>query len=169
MGDLLAKFPGARRALFKRYHLGGCASCGFQEGETLEQVCARNGNLPVTEVIAYLEESQNADDALMVSASTAQAMTAAGEAVLIDIRTREEFEAVHVAGSLFFSQQVMGQVGQLASEKTVLFLCHRGDRSLDAAAYFAGHGVERVRAVRGGIDAWSMEVDPDVPRYTLGE
>jgi rhodanese-related sulfurtransferase len=60
-------------------------------------------------------------------------------------------------------------VGQLASEKTVLFLCHRGDRSLDAAAYFAGHGVERVRAVRGGIDAWSMEVDPDVPRYTLGE
>jgi rhodanese-related sulfurtransferase len=38
---------------------------------------------------------------------------------------------------------------------------------MDAAAYFAGHGFENARSVRGGIDAWSVEVDPKLPRYEL--
>ena len=38
---------------------------------------------------------------------------------------------------------------------------------MDAAAYFAGHGFENVRALQGGIDAWSQEVDPNLPRYEL--
>jgi rhodanese-related sulfurtransferase len=38
---------------------------------------------------------------------------------------------------------------------------------MDAAAYFAGHGFTNVRALRGGVDAWSREVDPKVPRYEL--
>jgi rhodanese-related sulfurtransferase len=44
---------------------------------------------------------------------------------------------------------------------------HQGARTLDAAAYFAGHGFANVRGLRGGIDAWSLEVDPSLPRYTI--
>jgi monothiol glutaredoxin len=44
---------------------------------------------------------------------------------------------------------------------------HKGARSIDAAAYFAGHGFENVKSVRGGIDAWSQEVDNNLPRYEL--
>ena len=44
---------------------------------------------------------------------------------------------------------------------------HRGARSMDAAAYFAGHGFTKVKSVRGGIDAWSGEVDAQLPRYEL--
>jgi len=40
-------------------------------------------------------------------------------------------------------------------------------KSIDAAAYFTGHGLENVRSLRGGIDAWSCEVDPNIPRYDL--
>jgi hypothetical protein len=52
------------------------------------------------------------------------------------------------------------------------YVCHRishpeGTRGLDAAAFFAGHGFTDVRALRGGIDAWSLEVDPSLPRYTI--
>ena len=43
MGALLDAFPGARRALFAKYHVGGCSSCGFQLSETLAEVCARHG------------------------------------------------------------------------------------------------------------------------------
>ena len=52
-GEVLAAFPGVQRALFRRYHIGGCSSCGFQPGETLEELCARNNVLPVDEVLSH--------------------------------------------------------------------------------------------------------------------
>ena len=45
---------------------------------------------------------------------------------------------------------------------------HTGKQALDAAANFLGHGFEKVRCLRGGIDAWAQEVDPKLPRYKLG-
>jgi monothiol glutaredoxin len=57
--------------------------------------------------------------------------------------------------------------GGLPKGELLIFLCHHGVRSLDAAAYFVGHGLENVRSLRGGIDAWSQEVDPNLPRYEL--
>ncbi|HZV35209.1 MAG TPA: rhodanese-like domain-containing protein, partial [Verrucomicrobiae bacterium] len=51
MRDVLEVYPGAQRALFRKYHIGGCSSCGFQPTETLAQVCARNNNLNVDEVL----------------------------------------------------------------------------------------------------------------------
>ena len=45
---------------------------------------------------------------------------------------------------------------------------HQGKNGLDATAYFMGHGLQNVRCLRGGIDAWSQEVDPKVRRYKLG-
>jgi hypothetical protein len=39
MQEILSQYPAAQRALFRRYHVGGCSSCGFQPTDTLEQVC----------------------------------------------------------------------------------------------------------------------------------
>jgi Rhodanese-like domain len=47
----------------------------------------------------------------------------------------------------------------------VVFHCHHGQRSLDAASYLAGHGFKNARSLTGGIEAWSIEVDASVPRY----
>ena len=49
----------------------------------------------------------------------------------------------------------------------VVFYCHLGQRSLDAASYFAGHGFTEVRSMIGGLDAWSVEVVPASPRYEV--
>ena len=54
MAELLQEYPGAQRALFRAYHIGGCSSCGFGPTETLAAVCARNDNLPVDDVIATI-------------------------------------------------------------------------------------------------------------------
>ena len=64
MSELLQSFPGAQRALFRRYHIGGCSSCGFRNEETLAEVCARNENLPVAEVIDHIVTSHEAVDGL---------------------------------------------------------------------------------------------------------
>ncbi len=167
MHELLEVCPGAQRALFRHYHIGGCASCGFQPDETLEGVCARNDGIDPQDAIAKILEAHEQDERVFISpADTALAIKDAG-ARLLDVRTREEFEAVHIAGSLIFSQELIQEIMSHWPKDTMLILVdHQGTRSLDAAAYFAGHGFENTRALRGGIDAWSCEVDPNLPRYT---
>ena len=168
MAELLEVYPGAQRALFRQYHIGGCSSCGFQPSETLAGVCARNENLPVSEIIDYLEKSQLDDENSLISPTEASAILELGDARCLDIRTREEFEAVHIEGSHLFSQDLLAEI-TASWDKTALLIIvdHQGKRVLDAAAYFAGHGFTNVRGLAGGIDAWSEQIDPDLPRYHL--
>jgi rhodanese-related sulfurtransferase len=169
MQEVLAAFPGARRALFRKYHIGGCSSCGFTPDETLAQLASRNGNLNVDEVIAHIHTAAETDRQLEISPEDLAARKARGEKIrLLDLRTREEWDAVHLDGADFVTQdliqRLMSQEGQ---EGLLVFYDHSGGSSLDAAAYFAGHGFTNARFLRGGIDAWSVEVDPKVPRYKL--
>jgi hypothetical protein len=107
MHELLEVCPGAQRALFRHYHIGGCASCGFQPDETLEGVCARNDGIDPQDAIAKILEAHEQDERVFISpADAALAIKDAG-ARLLDVRTREEFEAVHIAGSLIFSQELI--------------------------------------------------------------
>lgn len=169
MDALLAEVPGARRALFRAYHIGGCSSCGFSGQETLEQVCARNEGLAVDEVIEYLEKAAEADELVWMDPSEVKTQLEGGlPCLLLDIRTAEEFEAAKVPGSIRFSQELMQEaLGSWDRAKPVLIIDHSGSRALDAAAYLAGHGFSNVRAMRGGIDRYSETVDPSIPRYTL--
>ncbi len=167
MSELVSHFPGAQRALFRAYHIGGCSSCGFRPDETLAQVCARNENLPVDEVIQTLQKAKDSDDNMEVSVTETAELVKAGKAKLVDVRTREEWEAAHIEGSTFMTQALMHELGSWPADQLIIFTCHHGRRSMDAAAYFLGHGLENVKSMRGGIDAWSCEVDPNVPRYEL--
>lgn len=169
MEQVLAAFPGARRALFRKYHIGGCASCGFAPTETLAQLCARNGGLPVAEVIAHIEAADAADRQLELTPREVADRRARGEPIrLLDLRTREEWEAVHLEGAEFVNQDLIQRLmGREGHDGTLVFYDHAGASSIDAAAYFAGHGFANARFLRGGIDAWSREVDPSVPRYKL--
>ncbi len=169
MRELLEQFPGAQRALFRRYHIGGCASCGFSPDETLAGVCERNENLDVDEVVEHIFTSDAADRALQIEPRQLADRLAAGERIhLLDIRTREEFDAVKLPGAQLFTQEFMQEIlTKWSRTDLVVIYDHQGARSMDASAYFQGHGFERIKSLRGGIDAWSAEVDPKLPRYHL--
>lgn len=169
MGDLLAAFPGARRALFARYHIGGCMSCAYRDDETLAEVCERNENLPVDEVIAHISASHEEDKAILIDPADLEALLDSGaKPALIDLRTREEHEAVAIEGSQLFSNELTHEIfGHWPKDRVIVVYDHTGDRCLDAAAYLIGHGYKATKALRGGIDAWSREIDPDLPRYKV--
>ena len=169
MQEVLAAFPGARRALFRRYHIGGCSSCGFAPEETLAQLCVRNGNLDPTEVIGHIQSSHEIDRQLEIAPADVAARRSRGEAIrLLDLRTREEWDAVHLEGADFVTQDLIQRLmGSEGKDALLVFYDHTGASSLDAAAYFAGHGFANARFLRGGIDAWSQDVDSKVPRYKL--
>ena len=170
MSAVLEVFPGAQRALFRRYHIGGCSSCGFAPDETLAQVCARNGNLDVAEVLAHIQSSHEQDAKILISPKELAGLLQKEKAVkLVDVRSREEFEAVHIEGSVLLSQDVMRELMASGSNThPIVVIDHQGKNGLDAAAYFMGHGLQNVRCLRGGIDAWAQEVDPKMRRYKLG-
>ncbi len=169
MRDLLRAFPGAQRAMFRKYHIGGCASCGFSPDETLAGVCARNENVEVEEAIAHILASDEAERAMQLTPQElADKLTANERLHLLDVRTREEFEAVRLPGAELFTQESMqGILSDWAREELLVIYDHQGARSLDAAAYFQGHGFTNVKSLRGGIDAYSAEVDALLPRYEL--
>lgn len=169
MSQVLQAYPGAQRALFARYHIGGCRSCGFQPGETLAQVCARNENIPVAEAIAHIQESHQSDASLQISPhDLEQLRRALPDLTLLDVRTREEHDAVKLPGARLLTQELVQEIFTHGDKtKPIVLYDHTGSRSLDAAAYFIGHGFAETKCLTGGIDAYSQEIDPTLPRYRI--
>src|SRR5205085_10868990 len=150
-----------------KYHTGGCATNRYSPVETIAGDSTRNENLDVDEIIEHITTSHEADLAMQIEPRELADRIAAGEPIyLLDVRTREEFEAVKLPDARLFTQELMQEILSNGS-RTNLFVIydHTGARSMDAAAYFQGHGFENVKSLRGGIDAWSAEVDPSLPRY----
>ena len=168
MAELLEAYPGAQRALFRNYHIGGCASCGFRPDETLAGVCSRNGGLDPEDVLENVRSAWEQDERMMLAPREVKDLLESDGVEILDIRTREEYEAVHLEGAQLLDQALMQEMlATRPKDDLLVIIDHKGSRSLDAAAYFAGHGFTNIRCLRGGIDAWSAEVDPTLPRYTL--
>jgi adenylyltransferase/sulfurtransferase len=98
-----------------------------------------------------------------------QALHAAGEPLyLLDVRQPWEHDIAALPGSVLVP---LGELPQRAEEldpppgALIVAYCHHGVRSLNAAALLERMGYERVVSLAGGIDAWSLVVDPSVPRY----
>jgi len=169
MATVLEVYPGARRALFRKYHIGGCQSCGFQPGETLDELCERNGTLDLAEVVSEIKAGHEFDLSMEIEPQALQSEKSGGQKTrVLDVRTREEFEAVCIDGAEFVNQELVQELMAKASKDDLLVFCdHSGTQSIDAAAYFVGHGFTRAKFLRGGIDAWAKEVDPKMRRYKL--
>lgn len=164
----MTAFPGARRALFARYHLGGCQSCGFSPRETLAELAARAGGHDPGEMLEHLREADVHDRAMLISPADARAELASEPPpLLVDTRTREEHEAVAIPGSVFMDEALQQELFAGDPERRILLYDHAGRHVLDHASWFQGHGLKQTRAIEGGIDAWSREVDPSIRRYRL--
>ncbi len=92
----------------------------------------------------------------------------AGESfVLLDVREPWEFETARIAGAKLMP---MGDVPSRANqeldpEEHVVVICHHGVRSMNVTAWLRHQGFERAQSMRGGIDAWSRQIDGNVPVY----
>jgi rhodanese-related sulfurtransferase len=165
MQQVTTVFPSAQRALFQRYHVGGCSSCGFQPTDTLSTV-AMNHGLDVNEVVVHIQKSQDMEKDLEITPRETAELLKQGKIKLLDVRTPEEYAIASVAGSLLVDQNLAQEIMQTwPKDEAIVTMCHHGMRSLDAAAYLRGHGFSNTRSMSGGIDAWTLQIDSSVPRY----
>jgi rhodanese-related sulfurtransferase len=166
MEQILQVAPAAQRALFQRYHVGGCSSCGFQPTDTLAAVCKERNILDVNEVIQTIQNAHELDQTVEVEPRTVKAWLDAGEDFsFIDVRTPEELAIARIVQAEPLDFADPGKYMGLPKDRRIVFSCRSGKRSLDVASYFIGHGFTRVHSMRGGILAWSEQIDPTIPRY----
>lgn len=88
-----------------------------------------------------------------------------GPVVLLDVRTPEERAIAAIPGARLLDEATRAEILQLDRATPLVLHCHHGVRSQAAAEYFLSQGFRDVANLRGGIEAWSREVDPGVPRY----
>jgi rhodanese-related sulfurtransferase len=86
---------------------------------------------------------------------------------LVDVREPWEFATTRIEGSV---PMPMGEVPtrahkELDMDERLVVVCHHGVRSMNVTAWLRRQGFEKAQSLRGGIDAWSVEVDPNVARY----
>lgn len=88
---------------------------------------------------------------------------------LLDVREDWEFEQAHIAGAehipLAQLPMHLEQIQAARADEEIICYCHSGRRSLTAADFLRRAGCARARSLAGGIDAWSVAVDPAIPRY----
>ena len=90
--------------------------------------------------------------------------------VVLDVREPWELQTASVRADGFELVAIpMGELparlAELDHARPIASLCHHGARSLRVASFLQHHGFEHLANITGGIDAWSHESDPAVPRY----
>jgi adenylyltransferase/sulfurtransferase len=97
----------------------------------------------------------------------AAAMAAEHPPLLVDVRTDAERSVAAIQPSLHIGLDrfVERAPAEIPKQRDVVVYCHVGARSAQAAIWLKANGWPRVRSLAGGIDAWSEQVDPDMPRY----
>jgi monothiol glutaredoxin len=84
---------------------------------------------------------------------------------LLDVRTPQEYAIAKIAGAELVTDEAVPKILNLPKDTPIVVHCHHGMRSLQATGYLKAQGFTNVRNMAGGIDAWSAEIDPSVPRY----
>jgi rhodanese-related sulfurtransferase len=108
---------------------------------------------------------------LEITPQEVQRRLQAGEKLaLIDVREPLEFQLSRIEGAeLIPMRSVPAELSRLdgqADETPLIVFCHHGVRSLNVVNWLRGQGVDACQSMAGGIDRWSLEIDPGVPRYS---
>ncbi len=115
---------------------------------------------------AFKVDNPNAPKVQPMSVRDLKSAIDAGHAMeLLDVRTPEERAIAAIPGAVLLNESEAARIEGLSRETRLVLHCHHGGRSQQAAEQFVSLGFTQVFNVVGGIDAWSQEIDPDVPRY----
>jgi rhodanese-related sulfurtransferase len=106
-------------------------------------------------------------DDLQISAKEVSERLARGDKLLlVDVREQWEYDLCRLPGAKLIPLGALpANLNTLVDADDVICYCHHGMRSLDAAVWLRQQGVEGAKSMAGGIERWSTEIDPNVPRY----
>ena len=94
-------------------------------------------------------------------------LKAGEELIVIDVREPEEYQICRIEGATLIPMRQISQQFESLEQSAgpLIVFCHHGVRSLNVVGWLREQGITDCQSIAGGIDAWSREVDPRVPRY----
>ena len=93
-------------------------------------------------------------------------LTRSDKAVLLDVREPQGLEIASLPGAQHIPmREIPHRLDELNQGKPLVVMCHSGGRSRQVAGYLRAVGFREVFNLTGGIDAWSQDIDPQIPRY----
>jgi len=134
--------------------------------------CPVCGSHPtVTELIDYeafcgIGAEPSYDGAEITAQELQQEWERNSDLLVIDVREPHEYEITHIEGAVLIPLgELPDRLNELDGHREIVTHCHHGARSLKALEILKAAGFSKVRSLRGGIDAWAVNVDPSLPRY----
>lgn len=114
-----------------------------------------------------MTQTSQTEQPLEITVQDLKSRLDAGERILlVDVREDWEHAIGHIAGArLIPLGTVPERHGELPRDEEIVVYCHHGRRSLEAVQFMRANGVPCARSLAGGIDAWSLEIDPSISRY----
>ena len=94
-----------------------------------------------------------------------QRMAGGEQPFLLDVREPHEFKTANLGGTLIPLGELPSRLHEIDPDREIVVICHHGIRSMQATAFLHGQGFAKVKNLKGGIDRWTIEIDPSVPRY----
>ncbi|HYE38057.1 rhodanese-like domain-containing protein [Methylocaldum sp.] len=92
--------------------------------------------------------------------------TAEPKPLLLDVREPQEYAYCHIEGSAHIPMNdIPSRLGELHPQQEIVVICHHGMRSRMVGDYLTHQGFSNIVNLRGGVDAWATEVDPNMPQY----
>jgi rhodanese-related sulfurtransferase len=124
--------------------------------------CARPGSTHVLHV-SY----EDMLDLEIAALELSNQLQSGAKLVLLDVREPWEVATARIEGA---KNIPMGEIAsrvfqELDPQKHIVVYCHSGIRSMNATVWLRSQGFDKAQSLRGGVDAWSREIDPKVPRY----
>jgi molybdopterin/thiamine biosynthesis adenylyltransferase/rhodanese-related sulfurtransferase len=139
---------------------------GVERDPSCAWCATRTATALLDDYAAFCGESPAEPDARDISPQELQTALVRGEILLVDVREDWEVATAAIDGAQHIAMALIpAHHRTLPRDRTIAVLCHHGMRSAMVADYLRAAGFPRVRNVSGGIDRWSAEVDPAVPRY----
>ena len=113
------------------------------------------------------EPSPLEDDALEITPQALQRqLNSSRDVMLIDVRHAWEHRIVRLPGALLIPlHELPTRLDAFDAARSIVIYCHHGMRSYDATVFLRSAGFPKVQSLQGGIDQWSEDVDPSLPRY----
>jgi rhodanese-related sulfurtransferase len=113
-----------------------------------------------------MPQENKMDDLEITPAEAKRRLDGGEKLLLVDVREPWEFEICRIEGAKLIPMgSIPANLQALDTDEDVICYCHHGMRSFDVAVWLRGQGVESAKSLAGGIERWSTEIDPKVPRY----
>ena len=166
MKEVEVQFPFARSMLHSKFHVGGCANCGYESNETIEQVALKHSKDANAMLEALNEGIENMHKSEITVLEFSELQKRNAKILIIDVREEWEFEIAHIPNSILLTEKNFAEtVASSKSLECVIVVCHHGLRSMNATLYLKENGVANARSLQGGIDAYSSKLDNSIPKY----